>query len=336
MEHLNELIRSPARRGPELARTQKPFGVAVIGLEPGGWYWCERIGLRDDASLAAVWDADPHRQRRALEQGWPLSFDLADIWSAPQVAGVIIRVPMADRAAFIGQALSAGKHVLVEPPVTTDRNTAGALYREAQRQGLCLWSASPHRWEEDLRAAKAAILSGRLGRLYFLRYQLWEWAPGAGKISTAGDPRRDSHNPGHHLLLRVLDQLGEFLELNIRNLRVRYLPFQQGFRCEISLEEQVLVELDLRSRSLVPLPTGWLVEGEQGAYHRGRLYTMTAEGEIVDEPVLIDTLPPDVWLAEWLARCQSPARDTEAERSQKVLAVYEQFLKALGSDRSAS
>lgn len=331
MERINEPIRSPARRTLELARTQKSFGVAVIGLEPGGWYWCEKIGLRDDAYLAAVWDADPHQQRRALEQGWPLCSDLEDLWSAPQVSGVIILASMADRAALIGQALSAGKHVLVEPPVTNDLSKAGALYREAQRQGLCLWSASPQRWDEDMHAAKAAIVSGRLGRLHSLQYMLWEWASWAGERSTAADRHRDQIILGDHLLLRVLDQLGEFLELSVRNLRVRCLPFQQGFTCEISLEKSVLVQIDMRTRSLVPCQTGWMLEGELGAYRCGRMYTLTAEGEIIDEPVRTDTSLSDMWLTEWLARCQSPSRDMEAERSQKLLVVYEQFKRAVES-----
>lgn len=333
MERLNEPIRFSARRGLEQARTPRPFGVGVIGLEPDGWYWCERIGLRDDVFLAAVWDADPLRQRWALEQGWPLSSNVADLWSAPQVSGVIILASWADRAELINQALSAGKHVLVKPPLTNGRDTADTLYREAHRQGLCLWSASPQRWDEDLHAAKAALLSGRLGKLHSLRYQLWEWAPGAGENTTACAHLRDQHDLGDHLLLRVLDQLGELVDLNIRDLRVRSHPFQRGFTCEIILEDLVLVQIELRCRSLVHCQTGWLLEGEEGAYRSGRLYTLTSEGEIVDEPVRTDTSPPDVWLAEWLARCQSPARDTEAGRSQKLMAVYEQFQQALERER---
>lgn len=312
-------------REPQPSHT--PFGIAVIGLGPVGWHVCERVSLRDDAFLAAVWDVDPRRQQVAAEQGWPASAALADLWQASRVEGVIIDAPLTSRAPLVRQALAAGKHVLAEPPLAEHPTTAADLYATAAQQGVSLWCRSLRRWDEDFAAAISAFRSGRLGLLHTVRFLQAEWAPWAGMDEP--DPADAAGETFARLVPPVLDQLSEFVELNPIDVWVRRLPISDGFVLELTLGHQTVVQIDLRRRALAALHTGWILEGHQGGYRGGRLFTLTPEGELIDEPVRTEPLPTDPWLAQWLRHCRSSLPPAEALRGRQLVALFQRLREAL-------
>ena len=95
------------------------------------------------------------------------------------------------------------------------------------------------------------------------------------------------------------------------------------------LSDGAFVQFDLRRRSLAGLQTGWLLEGDCAGYHGLRVFTPTAEGEIVDESIRLEPLPGDPLLIEWLARCAAGASAGERDRGEWLAGVYERLSSAL-------
>jgi len=135
---------------------------------------------------------DPRPERRA-EFAHPASaltvFD--DLESAlSHVDAVVIAVPPAEHSRVALQALTAGKHVLVEKPMTTSTTTARRLIDVATPRGLTLMVGHTFEYNAAVWKLREVIESGELGEIYYIdtarlnlgMYQadvnvLWDLAP---------------------------------------------------------------------------------------------------------------------------------------------------------------
>lgn len=105
--------------GPNLARN-----VA----ETGG---CSLIGIADQSAAALARAAKRHPSAR-LYESWQ------ELLAAPDVDAVLIATPVSSHFEIACAALRAGKHVLVEKPITTTTTAASILIDEAARRRLVL------------------------------------------------------------------------------------------------------------------------------------------------------------------------------------------------------
>jgi predicted dehydrogenase len=301
------------------------LAIAIAGLSPRGWHLAERIGLRDDAVVAAAWDASHELRTEALAQGWPTRDSLAALLHDAAIDGVIVTARLHARADLIACCLDARKHVLAEPPVAD--SSSARLYDLAEAGGVCLWAASPRRWEDDVRAARRAVESGRLGRLTALRLTSAAWAPWARVAEPA--PSDDPHSTCELVAPHVLDQLAELTDEDIVRVWTQPFPSEHGFLAALTLADGAAAMIDLRRRSLTGRQTGWLLEGEAAGYRGGRIYAPTPEGEIVDEAIPLEPSRPDPLIDEWLARCALGAQGSDRARGLRLATMYERLSAAL-------
>lgn len=104
----------------------------------------------------------------------------ADVLVRPDIAAVLIALPIANQPAFIEAALKAGKHVLSEKPVGPDVEGAEkviAAYREqhaGKGSGSLVWSvAEQFRFlPKYVWAAEQARTLGRVIGFHFRIFQL--------------------------------------------------------------------------------------------------------------------------------------------------------------------
>jgi predicted dehydrogenase len=117
--------------------------------------------------LSHVCDIVPARAqdfaRRANARSWT---DLAAMLrDARDVDCVTISTPSGDHAAHVRAALEAGKHVVVEKPVTMRPEHALELAALAARKGLMFCVIKQNRYNPAMRALKGAVDEGRFGTL---------------------------------------------------------------------------------------------------------------------------------------------------------------------------
>src|SRR5258707_997415 len=98
----------------------EPLGIAIAGLGRAGVFHIERIGLRTDCRLIAAYDDCPQAAQKAAG----IVPHFADTWGNllrdEAVELVLVATPPATHPALTIEALSAGKHVLVETPLCLD------------------------------------------------------------------------------------------------------------------------------------------------------------------------------------------------------------------------
>lgn len=135
--------------GPNVATSFKATGRANLG-----WI-C-------DTNTVAL---DAFRRRHPEAR---TTTDFKDILADASVDAVAIVTPTGTHYTIAAAALEAGKHVLVEKPITTDPELAEALTILAERRRCVLMVGHVFQYNATLRTLKELIAAGDLGSISYL------------------------------------------------------------------------------------------------------------------------------------------------------------------------
>ncbi len=140
-----------------------------------GQTWARVIdGHVAEAKLVAVGGgrgAAELARRRGVDALEPLALLARD-----DIDAVVIATPVPTHRPLVEAAAAAGKHVIVEKPMTNTRADADAMVGAADAAGVRLGVVSQHRFRGAPMAAKAVIEAGRLGSIRMIRV----FGPNAG------------------------------------------------------------------------------------------------------------------------------------------------------------
>lgn len=93
---------------------------------------------------------------------------LEEIWSDPEVEGVLIATPHSVRAELIERAAAAGKHIFVEKPLALTGAEARSSAAAAESAGLILQVGHNKRRQTGNRRLHEMLDSGELGALQYI------------------------------------------------------------------------------------------------------------------------------------------------------------------------
>jgi predicted dehydrogenase len=121
-----------------------------------------------DVSEVIVVDQDEQTRKR-VAAAYPGVQDAASLQAAlSRVDAVVVATPPRDHSAIAMQALRAGKHVLVEKPLTTNLSDAHALVSEALQRGLVLMVGHTFEFSPPIRELRNLIDGGVLGEIRYI------------------------------------------------------------------------------------------------------------------------------------------------------------------------
>ncbi len=143
--------------------------VAVIGTG----YWGPNLirnflGL-DEIDAVVACDLDNARLAKMRKQfyGIETSTNYAEIIKRPDIDIVVIATPVSTHHEIAKRALTAGKHVFIEKPMTSSVAEAEELINLAEQKNLKLFVDHTFIYTGAVRKMKEIITSGRLGELYY-------------------------------------------------------------------------------------------------------------------------------------------------------------------------
>jgi predicted dehydrogenase len=149
--------------------------MAVINLAVIGYgYWGPNIVRnvidRPELDLWGLCELSPSR-REMFTQRYPgvhttSSFD--EVLADPSVEAVSIATPPSTHYNLVKQALTAGKHVLVEKPLATTTADAEELVELAERKGLVIMPGHTFLYSPAVNKVRELIDSGELGEIFFI------------------------------------------------------------------------------------------------------------------------------------------------------------------------
>ena len=149
--------------------SSSPVRIGVIGYGYWGPNLVRNFADVDGCRIVAVCDRDPARIALA-ERRYTGVRGVADpraVVEATDVDAVAIATPVASHFELAHAALSAGKHVLVEKPLTTTSAEAERLIELAARRNLVLMVDHTFVYTGAVRKIRELIASGELGDIYY-------------------------------------------------------------------------------------------------------------------------------------------------------------------------
>src|SRR5579859_2862806 len=158
--------------GDEIRKSaeESPIGIAVVGAGYWGPNLIRTALATDSFQLRWLCDLDIERARTVLgrqaQAAATASYD--DVLDDAATAAVVIATPAATHYELVAAALDAGKHVLVEKPLTTSAAEAAKLVGRADEAGLTLMCDHTYCYTPAVGRVRQAIRGGELGDLRFI------------------------------------------------------------------------------------------------------------------------------------------------------------------------
>jgi predicted dehydrogenase len=177
-----------------------------VGLFGAG-YWGTNIGRvlnqTPGALLVACVDPMPEAHERVSRQYQQVRGYLSGdpVWD--QVDAVALATPLPSHYALAREALSRGKHVFIEKPITETSAQADELVRLAADGGLVLMSGHTFAYSPAVHKVKEQIASGALGNLHYITLS----RVNLGRFQRDTDVRWDLAAHDISLLLYWLDEM---------------------------------------------------------------------------------------------------------------------------------
>lgn len=145
------------------------IGVGVIGYGYWGPNWVRNLAETPGVRLAAVSDLREERLDLARQRFPTIAAyrDVGAMLASPEVDAVVVATPVTSHFELALRALRAGKHVLVEKPLTASATQAEQLIAEAERRGLTLMVDHTFVYSGAVRKIKQLVAGGELGTIYY-------------------------------------------------------------------------------------------------------------------------------------------------------------------------
>ncbi len=145
------------------------IGIGLVGYGYWGPNLARCVSESAGCRLAAVADASEKSRERAgqrhpyaqLYKGWE------EMLADPAVDAVLIATPVRTHYDIAAAALAAGKHVLVEKPITETAEQAQRLVDLANRDGLTLMVDHTFIYTAAVRKIRDLIADGTVGDVYY-------------------------------------------------------------------------------------------------------------------------------------------------------------------------
>ena len=148
--------------------------IGIIGCGTIGNVHATHYGKVENAELVAMCDILPDRlAEKAKQYGIEKTYvDYKEMLADPEIDAVSICVPNNMHAPIAIDALNAGKHVMLEKPMTLNQKLAQDIIDAKNKSGKLLQMGMVWRQMAEAQAVKEQIESGLLGEIYHIHVRL--------------------------------------------------------------------------------------------------------------------------------------------------------------------
>ena len=146
------------------------IGVGIIGAGYWGPKHIRNFNELPGARATMVADLDIGRLAAIQRQygGIRITTDFRQLLSSPDVDAVVIATPVSSHSLLAGEALRAGKHVLVEKPLAASSREAEDLIRLAEEHCRVLMVGHTFLYNPAVRALRDLVQGGALGEIFYI------------------------------------------------------------------------------------------------------------------------------------------------------------------------
>ncbi|HWN51549.1 MAG TPA: Gfo/Idh/MocA family oxidoreductase [Xanthobacteraceae bacterium] len=150
----------------DLTSNDKPIGLGIAGLGMAGAVMVRAVACHPGFRLAAA--AEPKgAPRSAFARDFEANIhsDIRGLCKDPTIDAVYIATPHQFHVEHASLAAAAGKHIILEKPMALTLADCDAIMAAVEKAGVRLVVGHTHAFDPAVRAMRAMIASGELGRL---------------------------------------------------------------------------------------------------------------------------------------------------------------------------
>lgn len=245
-------------------------GFGRIGAEHAGW-----ISACGVAKPTTVFDVTPARAELAKSRGLQLTGSLDELLKS-NVDAILITTPTSMHFDHASAALNAGKHVMVDKPVTLNLAQARDLAKLANAKQRILSVFQNRRWDIDFLSVRKAIRDGVVGKVFNVESRLGQWSSCVGPAAKEFRPnwRNEASFGGGGLFdwgSHFVDQIWRLMlpakpQAVFAQLRgnVWTKDCDDFARVCINFDNGAVAMVEINTTTTRPLPR-WHVDGERGS-----------------------------------------------------------------------
>jgi predicted dehydrogenase len=158
---------------------REPLAMGIVGCGYWGINYVRVLTEMRETRVVGVCD---QRKDRLAEVAWRygdvlVSTEFEDILNNEETEAVVIATQAHTHYPLAKACIEAGKHVLVEKPLTTTVGEAEELYQLAGERDVVLMVGHTFLYNEAVRTVKRFIEQGTMGRIYYLYAQRTNLGP---------------------------------------------------------------------------------------------------------------------------------------------------------------
>lgn len=158
---------------------KEQLGIAVIGCGYWGGHYVRLFTQLQETHVVAVCDLIPENLKN-IKQRFPdvtITSDYNTILDMPGIDAVVIVTTAHHHYDIARKFIEAGKHILIEKPMTTRVEDAEHLIELADARQVTLMVGHVYLYNSAVRKMKSYIEEGRIGQLYYLYTQRTNLGP---------------------------------------------------------------------------------------------------------------------------------------------------------------
>lgn len=246
-----------------------------------------------DAHPGFTFSALVERREKKAQGFYPYitSYDtVKDLLEDKNIQLVIINTPNGLHYEHAKAAMMAGKHVLVEKPVTVSLAELNELYEIADEKGVHYLAYQNRRWDSDYQSIRHVIESNQLGKLIEVHFRYDRYKPEIEAKLFKESPDHSGNGLvyalGPHLLDQALSLFGKPISSHkITSINRNGSLVPDYFSYQLQYNNQLTVFLTSSLLVAQPLPA-FVLHGTKGSYIKKRT-------DIQEAQLLMNMKPTD-------------------------------------------
>jgi predicted dehydrogenase len=163
--------------------------IGLVGCGRWGLNYLRAFYELDGCRVVTACDIDPVRRVEAERRapGLRTTGDVDALINDPEVQAVVVATEASRHFPVAKAVLAAGKHCLVEKPMTTDPAQARILRDLARRMGVVLMVGHVFRYNSAINFIQKLLVSGALGDLNYLYFTRTNLGPIRSDVNVVWD-----------------------------------------------------------------------------------------------------------------------------------------------------
>src|SRR3989338_10887876 len=149
------------------------INIGIIGIGRFGTNYFKTFNKLNDAEVSWICSRSSStldRAKNELDLSVKVTADYRDILIDKDIDAVAITTPATTHYKIAKEALLAGKHIIVEKPVTASSKECEDLINISKRKNKVFMAAHIHRYNPGIQKLKEDIGAGKFGKINFIHY----------------------------------------------------------------------------------------------------------------------------------------------------------------------